>query len=85
MLAEAIVAYHVLIKRTAVLDNFAKGLATLDVLKAIQENPSQFEEVFLANETLDGCAIMEMMKFSYVDENIERMLTNFLLNGKKTR
>ena len=40
MLAEAIVAYHVLIKRTAVLDNFGKGLATLDVLKAIQENPS---------------------------------------------
>ena len=33
-------AYHVLIKRTAVLDNFGKGLATLDVLKAIQENPS---------------------------------------------
>ena len=83
MLAEAIVAYHVLIKRTAVLDNFAKGLATLDVLKAIQENPSQFEEVFHANETLDGCAVMEMMKFSSVDENIERMLTNFLLNGKK--
>lgn len=83
MLAEAIVAYHVLIKRTAVLDNFAKGLATLYVLKAIQENPSQFEEVFLANETLDGCAVMEMMKFSSVDENIERMLTNFLLNGKK--
>ena len=83
MLAEAIVAYHVLIKRTAVLDNFAKGLTTLDVLKAIQENPSQFEEVFLANETLDGCAVMEMMKFSSVDENIERMLTNFLLNGKK--
>ena len=48
MLAEAIVAYHVLIKRTAVLDNFGKGLATLDVLKAIQESPSQFEEVFLA-------------------------------------
>ena len=85
MLAEAIVAYHVLIKRTAVLDNFAKGLTTLDVLKAIQENPSQFEEVFLANETLDGCAVMKMMKFSFADENIERMLTNFLLNGKKTR
>ena len=83
MLAEAIVAYHVLIKRTAVLDSFEKGLATLDVLKAIQENPSQFEEVFLANETLDGCAVMEMMKFSFVDENIERMLTNFLLNRKK--
>lgn len=83
MLAEAIVAYHVLIKRTAVLDSFGKGLATLDVLKAIQENPSQFEEVFLANETLDGCAVMEMMKFSSVDENIERMLTNFLLNRKK--
>lgn len=63
MLAEAIVAYHVLIKRTPVLDNFAKGLATLDVLKALQENPSQFEEVFLANETLDGCVVMEMMKF----------------------
>lgn len=47
MLAKGIVAYHVLIKRTAVLDNFAKGLATLDVLKAIQENPSQFEEVIL--------------------------------------
>ena len=40
ILAEVIVAYHFLIKRTAVLDNFAKGLATLDVLKAIQENPS---------------------------------------------
>lgn len=26
---------------------------------------------------------MEMMKFSSVDENIERMLTNFLVNGKK--
>ena len=63
MLAEAIVAYHVFIKRTAVLDNFAKGLATLNVVKAIQENPSQFEEVFLANETLNGCAVMEMMKF----------------------
>ena len=83
ILAKGIVAYHVLIKRTAVLDNFAKGLATLDVLKAIQENPSQFEEVFLANETLDGCAVMEMMKFSSVDENIEIMLTNFLVNGKK--
>ena len=63
MLAEAIVAYHVLIKRTAELDNVAKGLATLDVLKATQENPSQFEEVFFANETLDGCAVMEIMKF----------------------
>ena len=83
MLAKAIVAYHVLIKRTAVLDSFGKGLATLDVLKAIQKNPSQFEEVFLANETLDGCAVMEMMKFSSVDENIERMLTNFLLNRIK--
>ena len=40
MLAEAIVAYHVFIKRTAELDNFAKGLATLNVVKAIQENPS---------------------------------------------
>lgn len=83
ILAEAIVAYHVLIKRTAVLDNFAKGLATLDVLKAIQENPSQFEHLFLANEALDGCAVVEMMKFSSVDGNIEGMLTNFLLNGTK--
>ena len=79
MLVEAIVAYHVLIKRTAVLDNFAKGLATLDVLKAIQDNPSQFEEVFLANETLDGCAVMEMMKFSSVDENIDFHLSMKIL------
>lgn len=83
ILAEAIVAYHVLIKRTAVLDNFAKGLATLDVLKAIQENPSQFEHLFLANEALDGCAVVKMMKFSSVVGSIERMLTNFLLNATK--
>ena len=83
ILAEAIVAYHVLIKRTAVLDNFAKGLATLDVLKAIQENPSQFEHLFLANEALDGCAVVKLMKFSSVVGNIERMLTNLLLNATK--
>ena len=83
ILAEAIVAYNVLIKRTAVLDNFAKGLATLDVLKAIQENPSQFEHLFLANEALDGCAVVKMMKFSSVDGNIEGMLKTFLLNGTK--
>ncbi|CAB3977887.1 Hypothetical predicted protein [Paramuricea clavata] len=49
-IAEAMVSYHVLVKRAVMLDNFAKGLQTLGVLEEIRKNPSQFEEVFLHNE-----------------------------------
>ena len=49
-IAEAIVFYHVMIKKAVMLDNFCKGLEVLGVLEEIRKNPSQFESVFIHNE-----------------------------------
>ena len=49
-IAEAIVFYHVMIKKAVMLDNFCKGLEVLGVLEEIKKNPSQFESVFIHNE-----------------------------------
>ena len=49
-IAEAIVFYHVMIKKAVMLNNFCKGLEVLGVLEEIRKNPSQFESVFIHNE-----------------------------------
>ena len=41
-IAEAIVFYHVVVKKAVMLDNFCKGLEVLGVLEEIKKNPSQF-------------------------------------------
>ena len=49
-IAEAIVFYHVVVKKAVMLDNSCKDLEVLGVLEEIKKNPSQFESVFIHNE-----------------------------------
>ncbi|CAB4020787.1 Hypothetical predicted protein, partial [Paramuricea clavata] len=78
-IAEAMVSYHVLVKRAVMLDNFAKGLQTLGILEEIRKNPSQFEEVFLHNENaVSASAVLQSIVFKLEDSTMYAMLASFI-------
>ncbi|CAB3988806.1 G2 M phase-specific E3 ubiquitin- ligase-like [Paramuricea clavata] len=78
-IAEAMVSYHVLVKRAVMLDNFAKGLQTLGILEEIRKNPSQFEEVFLHNENaVSASAVLQSIVFKPEDATMYAMLASFI-------
>lgn len=83
-IAEAIVLYHDLVKKVAMLDNFAKGLETLGILDEIKKNPRQFEPFFLYNEQeLVSSAVMEKTVFKPENANLKTKFENFLLGLSK--
>lgn len=49
MVVQGLITHLVLSKRIAMLDQFAAGLETLDVLPAVRDKPAIFESLFVAS------------------------------------
>lgn len=49
MVVQGLITHLVLSKRIAMLDQFAAGLETLNVLPAVRDKPAIFESLFVAS------------------------------------
>lgn len=66
------------------LDNFAKGLETLSVLKEIQKEPAKFEEMFVhCASKLEATSVIEKIKLSQKNEKVESLLHNFIKEASR--
>jgi len=78
--------HDILVKRKSILDQFRKGLSTLDVLAEIEHNPSLFEEFFVhqggfSNDFVLNCLhFQDSCKQNVIDDRVYQMLQTFVKN-----
>lgn len=83
---QSLMLHDILVKRKSILDQFRKGLSTLDVLAEIEHNPSLFEEFFvhqggLSNDFVLNCLhFQDSCKQNVIDDRVYQMLQTFVKN-----
>lgn len=64
------------------LDNFAKGLATLGVIEEIRKDPHQFEEMFVHyKNSIQASTVLDKVKLVTKDKTIQGLVTSFINNA----
>lgn len=64
------------------LDNFAKGLATLGVIEEIRKDPHQFEEMFVHyKNSIQASTVLNKVKLVTKDKTIQGLVTSFINNA----
>lgn len=79
--------HDILVKRKSILDQFRKGLMTLDLLSEIEKNPDMFEKCFVHQGEVSCELVASSLEFPATEDanalRVFQMLQNFVKNCTK--